>query len=137
MRKQKQDSSIKLRQTTAKSCTFCSFCAFAEKNAVSLAKTDCKGALAPKKPCLTKSPKPPNPALAPKKPCLTKSPKPNPDTACRVPKRKPAYYPGNSAQAEFPGFGTWRLHKIGRFRCQNASPLKFVYFIKSRISLLF
>ena len=38
------------RQITAKSCAFCSFCAFAERNAVSLAKTGCKGALAPKKP---------------------------------------------------------------------------------------
>ena len=56
------------------------FCAFAEKNAVSLAKTDCKGALAPKKPFLIKNrkPKPPNPALTPKKPCLTKSPEPKP-----------------------------------------------------------
>ena len=34
------------------------FCAFAEKNAVSLAKPDCKGALAHKKPLLTKRPKP-------------------------------------------------------------------------------
>ena len=31
------------RQITAKSTAFCSFCAFAEGNAVSLAKTDCKG----------------------------------------------------------------------------------------------
>ena len=62
--------------------------------------------MTPKKPCLTKSPKPkpPNPTLATKKPLLTKSPKPNPETACRVPKRKPAYYPKNSAQAEFWSF---------------------------------
>ena len=37
MRKPNQDSSIKIRQTVW------SFCAFAEKNAVSLAKPDCKG----------------------------------------------------------------------------------------------
>ena len=34
------------------------FCAFAEKNAVSLANQDCKGALASKKPCLSKNREP-------------------------------------------------------------------------------
>ena len=41
--KQKQDSSIKLRRTIAKSTAFCSFCAFAKKNAVSLTNQGCKG----------------------------------------------------------------------------------------------
>ena len=38
--------------------SFLQFCAFAEKNAVSLAKPDCKGALAHKNPFLSKRPKP-------------------------------------------------------------------------------
>ena len=60
--------------------SFLQFCAFAEKNAVSLAKPDCKGALAQKKPLLTKrpKPKPTNSALASKKPYITKSHEPKP-----------------------------------------------------------
>ena len=41
--KQKQDSSIKLRRTIAKSSAFCSFCVFAKKTAVSLTNQGCKG----------------------------------------------------------------------------------------------
>ena len=61
--KQSKNSAL---QNNAKSVAFCSFCAFTEKNAVSLAKPDCKGALAHKNPFLTKrrEPKPPNSAYA-------------------------------------------------------------------------
>ena len=82
-------------------------------------------------------------ALAQKKPFLSKRPKPKPTNSAyaefgyRLPisKARTGVQSQNSACAEFWSFGTGRLHKAGRFRCQNASPLKFDYFWKSRFCL--
>ena len=87
-------------------------------------------ALAPKKPRLTKcpKPKPQNQALAPKKPRLTKGRKPKPPNSALAPKkplltkrREPK--PPNSAYAEFGNQNAefhWRLWHLNNFALLNA-----------------
>ena len=73
--------------------------------------------------------------MAPKKPLLTKSPKPNPDAACRVPKREPAYYPKNSAQAEFWSFCAFAERNavsLAKTDCKGALAPKKPFLIKNR-----
>ena len=86
------------------------------------------------------------PALAPKKPQLTKSRAPKPTNSAYAEfanqnagsTGENAYQGGNRrtvpefGKAEFCSFGTRRLHKAGRFRCQNASPLKFSLLYQSK-----